>query len=48
MRRCDIDTATRDELIAYLESWGYQCYDNETTTELREAALENFNTEDQS
>jgi hypothetical protein len=41
----DIDTASRAELIAYLENWGFQCYDHETDDELRDAARENFNTE---
>lgn len=44
----DLETlrsATRQELIAYLESWGFQCYDRESTAELREAAIENFKTE---
>jgi hypothetical protein len=45
MTRNELQTATRDELIAYLESWGFQCYEHETTDELREAALENFDTE---
>lgn len=43
--RSDIANATREQLIAYLESWGFQCYDHETTDELREAALENWDTE---
>ena len=37
--------ASRKQLIAYLESWGYQCYDKETTAELRRAALLNWDTE---
>lgn len=41
----DLMRATREELVAYLESWSFQCYDYETTEELREAALENFKTE---
>jgi hypothetical protein len=40
LRNCD-----RNELIQYLESWGFQCYDNESTSQLREAAIENYNTE---
>ena len=43
--RSDIEQATREELVAYLESWSFQCYDYETTEELREGALENFDTE---
>lgn len=41
----DVKNATRDELIAYLESWGYQCYDHETDDELREAVILNEQTE---
>ncbi len=41
----DIQTADRPTLIAYLEGWGFQCYDHETDDELREAARENFVTE---
>jgi hypothetical protein len=41
----DIAKATREELIAYLTSWGFQCYDHEPTSALRLAALENFKTE---
>lgn len=37
--------ATRKQLIAYLESWGYQCHTRETTEQLRTAALQNFDTE---
>jgi len=40
-----LKNATRKQLIAYLENWGYQCYDKETTGELRKAALQNFATE---
>lgn len=45
MVRADLERATREELIAYLESWGYQCYDSETTEQLLEAALDNFDLE---
>ncbi len=45
MTEHEIDMATRNELVEYLESWGFQCYDWETTDELRAAALENLNTE---
>jgi len=41
----DVKTATRRELIAYLESWGTACYDDESTSLLREAAIETFETE---
>ena len=43
--RSEIQAANRDELVAYLENWGFQCYDHETTDELRDAALENWDTE---
>lgn len=41
----EIKNASRQELIDYLESWGYQCYDYETDEELREAAILNEKTE---
>lgn len=41
----DIRRAGRVELEEYLEAWGFQVYDHETTETLREAALENFHTE---
>jgi hypothetical protein len=44
--REDIATATRDELVALLEGdFSIQCYDHETTHELRDAAYENWDTE---
>lgn len=43
--REEIERASRAELVEYLEAWGFQCYDHETTDELRAAALENFDTE---
>jgi hypothetical protein len=46
MNRDDIENATRAELIRYLESWGFQCYDHESTFELRHAALENHDCEE--
>lgn len=45
MTKDEIETATREELIAYLENWGTACYDYESTELLREAALENYYTE---
>ncbi len=45
MSRQEINAMTREELIAYLTSWGFQCYDHETTSQLRDAALENYETE---
>ena len=41
----ELNTATRGELIDYLEGWGFQCYDHETTSELRCAAIDNYTTE---
>jgi hypothetical protein len=41
----EIKSMTRDELVAYLEGWGFQCYDHESISCLRTAALENFKTE---
>lgn len=44
--REDISTATRDELVVLLEGdFCCQCYDHETTDELRDAAYENWDTE---
>lgn len=40
-----LKNASRKQLIKYLENWGYQCYDRETTAELRRAAIHNFHTE---
>ncbi len=45
MTREDLQRASREELVAYLEGWGFQCYDSETTDDLRAAALENHATE---
>jgi hypothetical protein len=41
----DVKDATRQDLIDYLESWGTACYDDESTSLLREAAVDTFNTE---
>lgn len=44
--RDDIAIATREELVAMLEGdFCVQCYDHETTDELREAAYQNWDTE---
>lgn len=43
--RQQLVNATRKQLIAYLEGWGYQCYASETTAQLRKAALANFDME---
>ena len=46
LSREDIATATRDELVTLLEGdFSIQCYDHETTDELREAAYQNWDTE---
>ena len=37
--------ASRQELVEYLENWGTACYDDESTSLLREAAIETFETE---
>jgi hypothetical protein len=37
--------APRQELVEYLESWGTACYDDESTSFLREAAIETYETE---
>jgi len=42
----NLKQANRSELITYLESWGFACYDNEPTEKLREAALLNQETEE--
>ena len=41
----DIRDATREDIIQYLEGWGVACYDDESTSLLREAAIETFETE---
>ena len=43
--REEIETATRAELVKYLEGWGCACYDSESTELLREACGETFETE---
>lgn len=44
----DFDSMTRVEIVQYLESWGYACYDSDSDDELREAAKLNYETEDDS
>lgn len=41
----DLQQASRAELVTYLESWGFACYDSESTEDLRNSAIENFETE---
>jgi hypothetical protein len=45
MTQAEIEAASRAELVAYLEAWGFQCYESETDDELRAAAIENQATE---
>lgn len=45
MTRSELETAPRDQLQAYLESWGAAVYDHEPTDDVRAAALENHATE---
>lgn len=42
----ELKNASREDLVKYLESWGYACYDHESTEELRLAALLNHKEED--
>ena len=41
----EIKVAGREEIVQYLEGWGVACYDDESTSLLREAAIDTFNTE---
>lgn len=43
--RKELEAADRDNLVSYLEYWGFACYGHEPTEELREAALLNYETE---
>lgn len=45
MTRLELLTAERNQLQAYLESWGAAVYDHEPTELIRESALENNSTE---
>lgn len=45
VNRDDIAKATRDQLIRYLESRGFACYDDESTDLLRETAMEDWHNE---
>tara|TARA_R110000824_G_scaffold41357_2_gene123071 strand:+ start:192 stop:341 length:150 start_codon:yes stop_codon:yes gene_type:complete len=40
-----IRQASRQKLVEYLESWGTACYDDESVSLLREAAIDTFKTE---
>lgn len=39
--RAHFKSMPRGDVVAYLESWGTACYDDETLKELREAAAHN-------
>lgn len=39
--RAHFKSMSRAKVVAYLESWGTACYDDETIKELREAAAHN-------
>jgi len=39
----EIRLAARFALVAYLEGWGYPCFDDEPTATLRQAAIDTFN-----
>ena len=41
----DIQRASREEVVQYLEGWGCACYDCESTSLLKEAAKDIFETE---
>ena len=41
----DIQKASREEIIQYLEGWGVACYDDESTSLLKDAAIDTFETE---
>jgi hypothetical protein len=41
----ELESATRQQLVTYLQGWGFQCYDHESDADLRRAALENAHTE---
>ena len=45
MSKKEIEEASRPELVVYLESWGFACYDEETIEVLRTAALLNHEME---
>jgi hypothetical protein len=40
-----LEDASRSELVQFLELRGSACYDDESTTLLREAALDDYDTE---
>ena len=42
----EIENATREDVILYLEGWGTACYDEESTCLLKAAAIDTFETEE--
>ena len=45
MTREDLKELSREELVHWLEFRGFACYDDESTSLLRETALEDFDGE---
>ena len=45
MNLTEIKNATRQELVEYLEGYGFQVYPDESMKTLRNAAMENYWTE---
>ena len=43
--RKELEVASRDELVTFLELRGSACYDHEPTELLREAALDDYDSE---
>ena len=43
--RSDFNYMSREELVVYLESRGTACYDDESTDELRQCAIDDFDQE---
>jgi hypothetical protein len=44
--RSNFDHMSRSELVEHLELRGFACYDNESTSLLRETAIEDFDEEE--
>ena len=42
----EIENATREDVILYLEGWGIACYYNDSTCLLKAAAIDTFETEE--
>ncbi len=45
MHRQHIESMNREQLIEHLEDRGFACYDDESTSLLRETALEDYDAE---